>query len=815
MELEHRSEIDSDLALYNKLGDLYLKAGKTVAAVETYERAVGRYADSGFPNNAIALCNKVLRTAPGRTPVYLKLAKLMLERGFTSEAKRNLLEYAERMQRAGQLEEAFSALREFADLSPDHEEIRLLLAEQLKAAARTDEAREQLSKLYAEVEAHGDRRRIRSTIERMRMIDPEYDVEAAPKPKIERRQKTSDLVFLDLDDAPAASTTSVPPVFEEPYEPELPLIEDEEAAEPAIHPTSLVEAEAEAIAEAAASVVPLEFEPTAVGEVAEEAVASVPGEEAVPVEAVPDIEPTALLEPELPVVDVKRISVEYLQPEEEVAAVDGLAVEREFEAPVESEVPTLDIEPTVFGESVPERVESAAPVAEPAIEQPGEVPAEAVGGPEAAGERFESPEPVLDEAAEEVARSVEEPLTLQPLESGNGSGLGVEVESSIWDEAEVGALEVPEIDVSGLDAITAVPEDAVEAFAEVSPLELVEETSTVEAPLDIGSLESRVANDPENADLHRTLAEALLEAGERERGLEELEITLRLHESAEEWDSADGVVREILRLEPNSVRMHQKRVELAFHRGDKAGLADAYLGLADALLREGATDRARAVYQRVLEHEPGNERAQLGLSTLAPAEGPAAAEAEPRAEQSPLDAEYVDLGALILDDEEMREMDTRMRIEDEEPTGDEQRDFEEMLSEFKRGIEANLAEEDWQAHYDLGVAFKEMGLLDEAITEFQKALRSPEGRLRTAEALGGCFFERGQYSVAATVLRRAVDTDASGDEEKIGLLYWLGRCEEQTGKRADALAHYQRVFAIDIGFQDVRQRVTQLAETES
>ena len=80
-DLEHRSEIDSDLALYNKLGDLFLKAGRVADAVATYEKAANRYADGGFPNNAIALCNKVLRNAPGRTPVYLKLAKLMLERG--------------------------------------------------------------------------------------------------------------------------------------------------------------------------------------------------------------------------------------------------------------------------------------------------------------------------------------------------------------------------------------------------------------------------------------------------------------------------------------------------------------------------------------------------------------------------------------------------------------------------------------------------------------------------------------------------------------------------------------------------------------
>jgi tetratricopeptide (TPR) repeat protein len=174
------------------------------------------------------------------------------------------------------------------------------------------------------------------------------------------------------------------------------------------------------------------------------------------------------------------------------------------------------------------------------------------------------------------------------------------------------------------------------------------------------------------------------------------------------------------------------------------------------------------------------------------------------------DGEFVDLGALVLEDE--LEMDTRMRVEDEEPTGDEERDFAEMLSQFKRGIEANIAEEDWQAHYDLGVAFKEMGLLDEAIAEFQKALRSAAGRLRTAEALGSCFFDKGQFSVAATVMRRAIETDPSGDDAKIGLLYWLGRCGEEMGKHTDAVGCYQRVFALDIRFQDVAERVKRLAE---
>ena len=90
-----------------------------------------------------------------------------------------------------------------------------------------------------------------------------------------------------------------------------------------------------------------------------------------------------------------------------------------------------------------------------------------------------------------------------------------------------------------------------------------------------------------------------------------------------------------------------------------------------------------------------------------------------------------------------------MRIDRREPQDqDEQREFHEILEQFKRGIEENLETDDYQAHYDLGVAFKEMGLLDEAIAEFQKALRAPDGRLRTSEALGMAFFEKGQFAVS-------------------------------------------------------------------
>ncbi|MFQ6047156.1 MAG: tetratricopeptide repeat protein, partial [Gemmatimonadales bacterium] len=342
---------------------------------------------------------------------------------------------------------------------------------------------------------------------------------------------------------------------------------------------------------------------------------------------------------------------------------------------------------------------------------------------------------------------------------------------------------------------------------------------------DIHTLEAQVAESPDEPARRRALGEALIEAGEGERGLEELDKALVAAENQEDWGLSEDLVEEILRLDPNSVRHHQKRVELAYRSNDRGRMVEYYLALADALLRQGSMDRSRNVYQRVLELDPENDAAQAALSTFGPAEEEAA---EPVGATAPVEGEggeaggageaggdFVDLGALILGDEEPAVKDTRMRVEEEEPTGDEDRDFAEMLAEFKKGIAANVEEEDWQAHYDLGIAFKEMGLLDEAIAELQKALRSSEGRLKSSEALGMCFYEKGQYAVAATVLKRAIDGDPRGDDAKIGLLYWLGRCEEEQGKSGAALDYYQRVFAVDIGFQDVSDRVKSLAEAES
>jgi len=423
-------------------------------------------------------------------------------------------------------------------------------------------------------------------------------------------------------------------------------------------------------------------------------------------------------------------------------------------------------------------------------------------------------EPDFESATTDVGHEVDdEPLTLDEPRK-HPSFIQTEEDTSITPGRKSGFIDL------GIDEINSAGDQAGSLV-----FSNIEETPSAPA---IDELESRVADNPDDPEAHQALGEALVEQGDRERGIEELDLATAGFENAGSLDQARDLVDEVLRLDPNSVRHRQKAVEYAFKAGDKGRLIDAYLELADALLRSDLPEKARAVYSRVAEHDPKNERAKAALAMLAPVVAPTpAASGKPEGkvkakdakmkvrDEAAADGDFIDLGSMLSEDEDdLPQKDTRLRVQDEEPTGDEEQDFQDMLARFKQGIDENIDETDFQSHYDLGVAFKEMGLLDEAIAELQKALRAPEGKLRTSEMLGVCFFEKGAFGVAESILRRGLDLPASGDQERLGILYWLGRALEQQGKKADARDLYGRVFAVDIRFLDAEQRVKALAKAK-
>lgn len=773
---ESDGEANPDLSIYNRIGDLYIKLKEPAQAADYYDRAVDKYAELGFHNNAIAMCNKVLRNAPARQAPYLKLAKLYAAKGFMAEAKQNFVEYADRMQRAGKIESAFSALKEFTDISPESDSLREMLTEHLNMYGDPNAAK--------------------------RPSAARVSVPAAPKTEGDlsksAKRKTSSLVFLDLD-APSPSKTKAAA----PPPPRVEVKEEEDSESLEIESTSLADDEPEPAGSGGGMLEGLETTHTDFDQLSSTA-PKAPSirEELVPADL--DLEPLPELEPTV-TADVDDVG----------SALDDADLVLEGNLDLD-EAPAPPPPPKAAPAKLKPLGRPGMPAPEPPRVKPvvPKRPSAPVAAPQGSGPGKRKTvvdvpplelEPDFQTATTDAGHDVDD----QPLviEEGHAhpSFVQTEDDTSISTGRRSGYINL------GLDGV-------VNQGDQAGSLVFSNIEDTPAAP-GIEELESRVADNPDDPDAHQALGEALIEEGERARGIEELDLATSGFENAGNLSHARDLVDEILRLDPNSVRHRQKAVEFSFKAGDKTRLVDAYLELADALLRSDLPEKARAVYDRVAEHDPRNERAKAALTMLTPASAKPEGKVKAKdakmkvRDEASADGDFIDLGSMMLEDDLPRK-DSRMTVEDEEPTGDEEQDFQDMLARFKQGIDENIDETDFQSHYDLGVAFKEMGLLDEAIAELQKALRAPEGKLRTSEMLGVCFFEKSAFGVAESILRRGLDLPASGDQERLGILYWLARSLEQQGKKAEARDFYGRVFAVDIRFLDAEQRVKALAKAK-
>lgn len=195
-----------DIACYNRLGDLLLRKGAPSEAVEMWERALDLYAEGGFNNPAIALANKILRSAPERTPVHLKLGRLLAAKGFRVEARHHFVEYASRTRQLGDHEAAFRALKECADKVQDAHDVRLMLADQLAEVGRAAEASDQLQRAHLQLTREGKTAEAELVAARLRTLDPAAELAVAAQ---RRTVATDGLVFLDVGAANVPRPTGV------------------------------------------------------------------------------------------------------------------------------------------------------------------------------------------------------------------------------------------------------------------------------------------------------------------------------------------------------------------------------------------------------------------------------------------------------------------------------------------------------------------------------------------------------------------------------------------------------------------------------
>lgn len=141
----------------------------------------------------------------------------------------------------------------------------------------------------------------------------------------------------------------------------------------------------------------------------------------------------------------------------------------------------------------------------------------------------------------------------------------------------------------------------------------------------------------------------------------------------------------------------------------------------------------------------------------------------------------------------------------------------EVFEEFRAELgEMGAEDEDLETHYNLGIAFREMGLLEEAIGEFQKVAKANDrGKafryaMQCCTLLGLAFMEKGQPSIAAIWYERALQTPGIDSESKLALRYDLGVAQESAGDLDTALKSFSQVYAVNIDYRDVAERISAL-----
>jgi len=129
----------------------------------------------------------------------------------------------------------------------------------------------------------------------------------------------------------------------------------------------------------------------------------------------------------------------------------------------------------------------------------------------------------------------------------------------------------------------------------------------------------------------------------------------------------------------------------------------------------------------------------------------------------------------------------------------------EIFEEFKKGVEDKIGQEDYDTRYNLGIAYKEMGLLEEAIHEFLIASKHPLKLFDSAGLLGICFREKGMYSEGITWLKKALGLSGRQDDEYLNIKYELISCYDLSEDMESAKELANEIMGINPDFRDIRE----------
>lgn len=435
-------------------------------------------------------------------------------------------------------------------------------------------------------------------------------------------------------------------------------------------------------------------------------------------------------------------------------------------------------------------------------------------------------------------------------------------------------------------------------ISEVSVVEMEEEEVPAQVPAPVAAPARFAARPPQTSIPDVEVGEAVEEVDHREatdaganteRALQDADgfVQLKLFSKAIE------VLHIALEIDPRSVLLRERVVEVMAEAGDREGTINAMISLSAIHLENGNYDVARPILEQILEAEPGHAEATRLISQAAPlpsfdleqptartpqgAPLPSFDEAEPAA-SGPGASSVMEAIELVLEEAEffasrgmlddaktilidqwqrtphhplLREKLTELGLDPDQvanerpsripavgedkafdiaasldaldrasqhpsmppPTfqaAEEQVDVDQVFAKFKEGVRQQVADGDSSTHYDLGVAYKEMGLLNDAVAELELAAGDPAKECLCRSMIGTIQLELGDLEAAADAYLKGLSAKQKTVEQEMNLYYDLGVVYEMTGNKEEALYYLKKIARRDPGYRDVQDKIAAL-----
>lgn len=777
-----------DLGVLNTVGDLYARLGQIEQAIACFKRVGDSYAAEGFVPKAIAMYKKLTKISPSALDCVQKLAELYTQQGLYSDARGQFLVAAEGFLRDNKHSEAVKILHRVLELDPDNTTVQTKLADIYFKLRKPEEGKKILLSAADSLHARGNFQVADDVLARLLNADPQNTraMQMRGQIALERGDAATAAKILehipDLDSRPDALQSLASAMFAANRVPD---------AEPIARKLATVHNDLNAIllyGEKLLAVDPVrallileEFGDRLLGVSAAEFVNTLRGAVARVKEDLPSLE---LL---LKLFERAGESSQRSEVSELIAhaCVHGGNFQRAADiykelAQLEPENPLhtqnyrqmmvkLGADPTLLGAPLnnlerPFALEEEPEAAPTASAPPA--PAQTIVSAVPDGFWTAPAESVTEFSFDELSQGAAPTVEVQEYAPSSDRGTHEFVVSpgQHQESAAEPAVEVPEVPVA--DVAAASQETLAEAEGLEAEIDLSDEWASAVRP---------VSQEAETTTASDAVADVLEEA--------------RFYVANGMWKEAVLAADKLAELSSQHPELAQLRSQIAATAAAPIPIAVPDAKPAGATLDDFVLD---------LESSLGDDFDVAAPAKPVPQEAPrvaaaAAAQSAPLAVAPPVQA-----------------------VAPPPPEPESPSMLDDLFAEFKEDLgDADEQAEDPDTHYNLGVAFKEMGLLDEAIGELQKVCQAIDRGAAFAQTmqvytwLAHCFVEKGVPEASFKWFQRALQF-AADDETRAAIHYELASAYETAGMKNEALRSFMEVYTTNIDFRDVGERIRAL-----